>query len=370
MNVLIAEDDAALCLMLKSLLTVWGHTVTSANDGDEAWKILCEPGHPHLLILDWVMPGIEGPEIVRRLRERVLEKPYYVIIMTSHSNKGSAATALNTGADDFVGKPFDYDELQARVAVGERVSRYQAELQELNSRIHEQSVVQERFLDMISHEYRTPLAIIQANIDIMELKEQQAGHTPSVSLLKIQHAIDRLMDMYEATLRRKGFGYKPPNQAFETINVEQSLRQTIAAATDYWGERYTCHFNLPAGLRLNVDRRQMQTAILNLLDNAAKYSPPNLSVTVRTGITGDRLEMVIFNHSFAPLPNDTEKLFQNFIRGSNSAGTNGTGQGLYLARSIIEQHGGSLGLILDDKDGVVTMMRLPLGAVTDEQYGC
>lgn len=121
MKVLIAEDDAPSRLMLQSLLTKWGYNVTAACDGDEAWKILCEPEHPHLVILDWMMPGIEGPEIVRRLLERSPEIPYYAIIITSSSNKDFAASALNSGADDFVGKPFENDELRARVAVGRRV---------------------------------------------------------------------------------------------------------------------------------------------------------------------------------------------------------------------------------------------------------
>jgi DNA-binding response OmpR family regulator len=125
MNVLIAEDDDLSRLLLQSLLTTWGYTVTAACDGDEAWNILCEPEHPHLLVLDWMMPGIEGPEIVRRLRKRDFEQPYYAIIITSRSDKDSAASALNIGADDFVGKPFDNDELRARVAVGHRMNSLQ-----------------------------------------------------------------------------------------------------------------------------------------------------------------------------------------------------------------------------------------------------
>ncbi|MEI6206417.1 MAG: response regulator transcription factor [Desulfuromonadales bacterium] len=128
MNILIAEDDAALRLMLHSLLSAWGYNVTSACDGEEAWKILCEPEHPHLAVLDWMMPGIEGPEIVRRLRKRDPQNPYYSIIITSRSNKDSAARALNSGADDFIGKPFDADELRARVAVGYRMNCLQKAL--------------------------------------------------------------------------------------------------------------------------------------------------------------------------------------------------------------------------------------------------
>jgi DNA-binding response OmpR family regulator len=121
MNVLIAEDDAPSRLMLQSLLTRWGYSVIPACDGNEAWRILGEPGHPHILVLDWIMPGIEGPEIVQRLREREPDQLYYAIIITSRNDKNSAVSALDRGADDFVGKPFDIAELRARVAVGNRI---------------------------------------------------------------------------------------------------------------------------------------------------------------------------------------------------------------------------------------------------------
>jgi len=128
MNILIAEDDASSRLMLQSILATWGYNVVAACDGDEAWRILCEPEHPRLLILDWLMPGVEGPEIVRRLRKRDAENPYYSIILTSRSSKDSVASALNSGADDFIAKPFDNDELRARVAVGYRMNSLQMAL--------------------------------------------------------------------------------------------------------------------------------------------------------------------------------------------------------------------------------------------------
>ena len=125
MKILIAEDDAPSRLTLRVLLTSLGYAVTEASDGDEAWRILGETEHPQLVLLDWMMPGIEGPEIVRGLRQRKSGKPYYAIIITSRSNKDSAARALDSGADDFIGKPFDNDELRARVAVGSRMNGLQ-----------------------------------------------------------------------------------------------------------------------------------------------------------------------------------------------------------------------------------------------------
>lgn len=122
MNVLIAEDDASTRLMLQSLLTKWGYAVTSACDGEEAWQILCESRHPSLVILDWMMPGLEGPEIVRRLRVKEDSIPHYIIIMTSANSENAVAQALDAGADDFIGKPFNLNELRARIAVGRRVN--------------------------------------------------------------------------------------------------------------------------------------------------------------------------------------------------------------------------------------------------------
>ena len=83
MKILVADDDAPSRFILNSLLTSWGYCVTAVNDGDAAWNILCEPEHPQLLLLDWMMPGFEGIEIVRRLRQRAPEKPYYSIIIPS-----------------------------------------------------------------------------------------------------------------------------------------------------------------------------------------------------------------------------------------------------------------------------------------------
>lgn len=130
MDILIADDYTPSRLLLETLLTGWGYTVTSARDGDDAWRILCEPEHPHLVLLDWMMPGIEGPEIVRRLRKRTEKAPYYAIIITSRCKKDSAASALDSGADDFIGKPFENDELRARVAVGYRMNCTQKALSE------------------------------------------------------------------------------------------------------------------------------------------------------------------------------------------------------------------------------------------------
>ena len=229
--------------------------------------------------------------------------------------------------------------------------------------------LQERFLDMVSHEYRTPLAIIQTNIDIMGLKAQQAGHEKSGTLNNMQYAVDRLVDVFEATRRRKDFDLVTLDPVFETIEIEHCFRETLAAAKVFWGDRFTCLNTPPHNSWLHADRHLLRTVLLNLMDNAAKYSSPNFPITLHSAISGDQLELAICNHPFLPLPDDIETLFLTFSRGPNSSDTGGTGQGLYLARGIVEQHGGSLDLKVDEHGVVVVLMRLPLAAVPEGLNG-
>ncbi len=237
----------------------------------------------------------------------------------------------------------------------------------------EARILQERFLDMISHEYRTPLAIIQANIDIMELKEQPLSHGYSGYLENMQYAVERLVDVFDATRRRKDFELITLEPEFTLFTIEQCLHESLAAATVFWGDRFICVKTPSPDYWLFADRSLLRTVILNLLDNAAKYSLPDLQVTVRVDIRDEQMELSIANHPVMMLPKNSEELFKRFSRGSNSANTGGTGQGLYLARGIVEQHEGTLELTVDAQGDVVALLRLPLasrfGQVTGTDRG-
>jgi phosphoserine phosphatase RsbU/P len=127
MNLLIAEDDLTSRTMLSAILSKWGYQVTAAVDGNQAWDLLRQPQAPKLVLLDWMMPGMDGMEVCRRIRDVVTPQPPYIILLTAKDNKKDIVLGLNAGANDYVSKPFDNDELQARIEVGARV----IELQEI-----------------------------------------------------------------------------------------------------------------------------------------------------------------------------------------------------------------------------------------------
>ncbi len=128
MRILVADDDPTSRTVLTAMLTKWGYDVVAASDGDEAWRMLVEPDHPRLLILDWIMPGMDGIEIVRKLRAAETDDSHYIIMLTARDDKQYVVEALNAGADDYVTKPYDIGEMRARVGVGRRVVELQSML--------------------------------------------------------------------------------------------------------------------------------------------------------------------------------------------------------------------------------------------------
>jgi CheY-like chemotaxis protein len=120
-KVLIADDDAISARVLEGTLRQWGHDVIVTRDGQAAWEALQAEDAPKLAILDWMMPGLEGPEVCRRTRALARVVPTYLILLTAKGRSDDVVAGLESGADDYVTKPFDRAELRSRLRVGERV---------------------------------------------------------------------------------------------------------------------------------------------------------------------------------------------------------------------------------------------------------
>jgi diguanylate cyclase (GGDEF)-like protein len=128
-KILIAEDDNVSRRLLHRLLYDWGYRVTEVGDGPAALKELQKPDAPKLAILDWMMPGLNGTEVVQHLRTTKPGSYTYVLLLTARAEKSDIPIGLGAGADDYLTKPFDERELQARLGVGERIIQLQERLE-------------------------------------------------------------------------------------------------------------------------------------------------------------------------------------------------------------------------------------------------
>ena len=139
MKILIADDSIVSRHLLEATLRKWGYEVAVACDGEEALALLQKDEAPALAILDWMMPGMTGLEVCRRVRQRAREPYTYILLLTSKSQKEDLIEGMEAGADDYITKPFDQHELQVRLRAGTRLVDLQAELLSAREALREQA---------------------------------------------------------------------------------------------------------------------------------------------------------------------------------------------------------------------------------------
>jgi two-component system cell cycle response regulator len=212
MRILIAEDDATSRLLLTRVLVKWGFDVTVTGDGAEAWAALQADDAPRLAILDWMMPKMDGVDVCRRVRARETLQPPYIILLTALGDKASVVTGLKAGADDYVGKPYDPNELRARLEVGLRLVELNAELlaaqhaleilartDALTGVLNRGAIVREleREIERTARENAT-LVLWMLDIDHFKLVNDTYGHaTGDAVLCAVVHRVLGVMRPYD-----------------------------------------------------------------------------------------------------------------------------------------------------------------------------
>jgi DNA-binding response OmpR family regulator len=150
-KILIAEDEYTTRLMVQVCLENWGYSIESVEDGKKAWDIINQKNPPQIAVLDWEMPGISGIELCRKIKSLDRSSPIHVILLTARDSKNDISQGFEAGADDYITKPFNDDELGARIRVAERIVTIQSSL---NSSLEELREA----LDMVQS-FEEPVAV-------------------------------------------------------------------------------------------------------------------------------------------------------------------------------------------------------------------
>jgi diguanylate cyclase (GGDEF)-like protein len=222
MKILIAEDDAVSRRLLEATLTRWGYEVVTCCDGQEAWEALQQEDAPSLAILDWMMPRMDGLEVCRRVRKLESDIYRYLILLTAKSQKEDLIEGLGAGADDYVTKPLNRQEMRVRLRAGRRILELQDALIEASDRMkdkasrdpltglwnHEEIFrIIEAELERAGRE-ESSLAVIMADLDRFKRVNDTYGHLAGDSVLRaVAERISASVRPYDFVARYGGEEY-------------------------------------------------------------------------------------------------------------------------------------------------------------------
>jgi diguanylate cyclase (GGDEF)-like protein len=256
LRVVVAEDSAVSRTMIHRLLSKLGFDPQVAADGAAGWDLLQTQDVPTIAILDWMMPGMEGIEICRKIRQATHQHYTYTILLTGKTEKNDIIEGLQAGADDYMTKPFDAEELQARLVVAQRIIRFQEEL----------FAAREVLRNQASHDYLTQLLNRGGIMEALEQelsRSRRTGEPFSVILVDIDH-FKHINDTY---------GHLTGDEVlFEVANRVRSCMRSYDSVGRYGGEEFLlvipgCDhsqaFQVAEKIRLAVNQNPIRTSRLD-----------------------------------------------------------------------------------------------------------
>jgi signal transduction histidine kinase len=379
MRVLIAEDNPVERRLLRSAVESLGHACLEAANGAAAWRQYQKRG-ADVLISDWLMPGLDGLELCRRVRAHGRGPYTSFLFLTALDEKRDVIAGLRAGADDYLAKPLDVDDLAARLSVAQRVTSLEEErvgllARERTARLQAEQAVRIRddVLAAVSHDLNNPLTVIGGTTRLLRQRAQRAdgSGTPQViegldeGLQRIAAAATRMstwiQDLLDVTQLEIGQPLSLNREPTDLVGLAQQAAADQRLATQ--SHRIRVESALPA-LTAPCDAARLRRVLDNLLSNAIKYSPAGgeITVTLATDEREGQLWAVLqVRDQGVGIPAaDQAHVFERFRRGANVGRIAGTGIGLAGAGAVLEQHGGSLDLQSQEGVGSTFTMRLPL----------
>lgn len=205
MKILVADDSKYYSMLLENSLRQWGYDPVMAKNGAEAWEILQGEDGPRLALLDWIMPVMDGLQVCQKIRSWEKDSYIYVILLTSQSSKENVIAGLESGADDYIIKPFNEEELKYRLKIGERILTLENRIMQMASIDSLTGVLNRRvFMDRLDSEiqryYRSkiPVSLIMMDLDHFKRVNDLYGHLAGDQVLrKIAGKLELLVRKYD-----------------------------------------------------------------------------------------------------------------------------------------------------------------------------
>ncbi len=354
-KILIADDDRNIRRVLQILLTKEGFDPVLAEDGTQALALLESHEGPQLAVIDWMMPGLDGPTVCRMVRAS--QTTYkYLVLLTARRSQDDIILGLDAGADDYVAKPFDEAELRVRLRAGKRILDLQNQLVQRNETLKD-------FVYALSHDMRTPLLALDLTIN--QALGSSFGQLPDEYmevLRKSRCTVKELSNMTSTLLGVGRFEHGADKWDCAPVDLVNVMEGCISELEPMWNDkrqRVVIDTRLKQAM-VRGDHQMLRRTIINLLDNAIKFTPPGAAITIAFREENEAIKMIVCDGGDGVQADDQPFLFERFAVRRNRHKGVGTGLGLYLCRRIVEEHGGTVRYENDPpKQGSCFIVTLP-----------
>jgi len=387
MKILVADDDSTTRKMLEFKLCKWGYEVILCANGNHAWEILQAKDRPSLAILDWNMPGLDGPSICRRVREHNSDWSYvYLFILTARDSKEDTVEGLAAGADDYLVKPIFAHELKTRLDTAKRIldlqesfqvqlglrHRAEAELgiliQSLEDRVEKRTQEisalldqKNRFVNQLGHDLKTPLTPLVALLPLLQTRLENP-HDREILDLAIEN-VGYIKDLVTHTIdlaRLQAPGYRIQLESIEILGQFDRIVASFGLAMKNKGLKF--EWARRESFHIEVDPVQFRIAVENLLSNALSFTPSGGKITLNVQrVEGSGL-ISITDTGCGIAPDQIVLVFQEFYKADLSRhDRSSSGLGLSIVKEIMNQLGGRIELTSPGPDlGTSATMTFPI----------
>lgn len=344
--VLAVDDTPGNLRILVEALSSYGHEVLVATDGHAALDTV-RYARPDLILLDVMMPGLDGFETCAALKASPETADIPIIFMTALSETEEKVRAFELGAVDYLTKPFEHAELLARVSTHITISRLRLDLEKRNRELEDLNRLKNEFMGMAAHDVRNPLTSVLACGDLIDAiadtappeKIRYINGQIAASARRINAIITNLLDVnaIDSGQRRLEIAPREINGILERVVQQNSHRartKNIEILLDAGSEPVTCL----------IDEGAAEQVLDNITSNAVKYSPPDRRVFVRLLTTGGRVRIEVQDEGPGISPEDQSRMYGKFCRLSAkpTAGEPSTGLGLWIVKELTEAMQGTI----------------------------
>jgi two-component system sensor histidine kinase/response regulator len=341
-TILIVDDEPMNRDLIIALLAESGHTLIEGRNGEEALALVQRTA-VDLVLLDVMMPGLDGLEVTRRLRQRPAVEYLPIVLVTALNDQASKVDGLNAGADEFLTKPIDGRELLVRTGNLLRLRERELALQRQNAELMELHRFRDELSSLLVHDLKNPMAAVIGNLALMKSDgrlDQQQRETIDDATRASERVVRLLQNLLDVARQEAG---------------RLELRRSTVAVYDLLAEvveqrqsaarmmRMEILFQGDPELRLDADADILTRAAENILDNAIRHTPTGGKIRVHTKAgPGSSVQLRFGNTGTAVPPEARHLIFDKFGRVAEGMGRMNLGLGLYFCRLAAEAHGGRI----------------------------